>query len=332
MVRFGLCVPQQGLAFDEIVEVSLAAEKQGYDSVWIYDHLFSFPYPDVEPFLECWTTVTALALKTSRIRVGPLVLNNQYRYPSLVAKMGASLDVISGGRLILGMGAGARPSGRALGHRRLGYEPEHHAYGIPYPEDAITRIKRLREAVKVIKKIWVEDDPVFEGSFYTISHAICMPKPVQKPHPPIWIGGAGVQLLRVVAELADGCNLPWDFTPGECKAKLEYLKGLCRSAGRDYDEIERSVAVGVVIAREEEELKEKISRIREAFDPWYTLNYTPYELRKGCIIGPPPYCIEKIQEFMRAGVTYFIFSFPEKDKKDKIESLSALSEEVLSKI
>lgn len=329
MIKFSLCISQQGLAFDDIAEIALVAEKQGYESVFIYDHLFSFPYPDVEPFLECWTTITALALKTSRIRVGPLVLNNQYRHPSIVAKMGATLDVISNGRLILGIGAGAKASGRALRHKRLGYGPEYSAYGIPYPEDAITRIMRLREAVKIIKRIWVEDDPVFKGSFYTINHAICEPKPIQKPHPPIWIGGAGNKLLKVVAELADGCNLPWDYTPEECKVKLEYLKKLCKSAGRDYDEIEKSVAVGVVTARDERELKKKITSIRKAFNSWYTLNYPPYELRRGGIIGTPSYCIEKIQEFIKSGVTHFIVSIPE---RNKAETLNILSEEVFPEI
>ncbi|WP_455367256.1 LLM class flavin-dependent oxidoreductase [[Eubacterium] cellulosolvens] len=330
MLNFGICIPQEGLSYKTIEEIAIASEKLGYSSIWLYDHLFSFPNPDKEPLLECWTTLTALASKTKRIRLGPFVLNNQFRYPSIVAKMAASLDVICNGRLEFGIGAGARKSGRASGHTLLGYKPEYRAYGIHYPEDTPSRVKCLRESIKIIKKMWTEDIPSFRGDFFTIDGAICNPKPIQRPHPPILIGGAGERYtLKVVAELADISNFPWSFSPEECERKIRVLNKYCEQTKRDINDIKKSVSIGVVLAKNKTEADKKVNFLKRHYQSWYEVNYPPYELRQGSLIGSQRECIQKIEAFKKAGVSYFIVSFPE---KDKIESLYTFSEKIIPNI
>ena len=181
MARFGLTLEQEGTGFESIRSLAAAGEELQYDSIWLGDHFF---YSE-QPFLECWTTLSALSCATKKIKLGTQVLCNSYRHPPLVAKMAATLDVISGGRLILGLGAGW--------HKR-----EYEAYGIPFRRDGI-RVSRLEEAVKVIKKMWTQPATTFKGKHYVVKDARCEPKPIQKPHPPIWIGGNGNRILRIAA-------------------------------------------------------------------------------------------------------------------------------------
>lgn len=266
-------------------------EEKGYHSAWVQDHF----YWERGALLECWTTLSALASATSRIRLGPLVSCNSYRLPALVAKMAATLDVISGGRLEFGIGAGWK-------------EDEYLAYGIPFPK-ASTRITQLREGVEIIKKMWTEETPSYQGQHYQIREAICRPKPVQQPHPPIWIGGSGEQLLlRVVAELADGCNFS-----GSVKAydhKLRVLRKHCQKVGRDVQEIRKSLSADLVIAEDPEELGEKVERFKPA-----SISHENYLERH--IVGTPEACRARIRAYQDVGVTYFLLSL--KTFKNDIE-------------
>ena len=170
-VQFGILIDPPN--FKYVKEVALQSEKLGFDSIWIYDHFFWEGSRDTETeqvsdLLECTTTMSALAALTSRIRIGSLMLGNSYRNPSLTAKIGATLDVISNGRLEFGIGAGWK-------------ENEYIAYGYPFPSPAV-RIAQLKEAVTIIKKMWTEEKPSYKGKYYEIKEALCDPKPVQKPH------------------------------------------------------------------------------------------------------------------------------------------------------
>ena len=162
------------LDWEKTKEACIKAERLGFDSLWASDHFFLGKKPD---FFECWTFLSTIAGMTEKIDLGSLVLCNIFRHPSVLAKMGATLDCLSGGRLELGLGAGW-------------HEEECRAYGIPWPSTP-DRMAMLREAVLLIKEMWTQDNPSFSGRFYNIEGALCVPKPVQDPHPRIWIGGAG---------------------------------------------------------------------------------------------------------------------------------------------
>ena len=235
--------------FDELKNKAQWAEAHGF--VWfdVMDHMIQIA-PGVgkadDPFMEGWTTLAALAAVTEKIRLGTLVTPVSYRNPALLAKMAATVDIISHGRLTLGIGAGW-------------YEDEYRQYGWDFPK-AAARIRQLEEAVQLIKAMWTQPRPSFSGRYFQIQEAILEPKPLQKPHPPILIGGSGEQLtLRVVARQADACNLFGN--PQEVRRKLEILRGHCENEGRDFDEIERTCLPTFLLARDEAALKTKTERL-----------------------------------------------------------------------
>ena len=220
---------------------------------------------------------------------------NSYRNPSLTAKIAATIDVISKGRVELGIGAGWK-------------ENEYLAYGYAFPKPAV-RIAQLREAVTIIKKMWTEEKPSFKGRYYEINEALCEPKPVQKPHPPIWIGGAGEKLtLRVVAELADGCN--WYGTPEEYAHKLGVLEEHCAKVGREFDEIKKSWTGDLFLLPTGSDVKSKVqeylaSRQRYVRGSTRARDHDEYLGRN--IVGTPDECCSKIGEYMKLGITRFYF-------------------------
>jgi alkanesulfonate monooxygenase SsuD/methylene tetrahydromethanopterin reductase-like flavin-dependent oxidoreductase (luciferase family) len=164
-------------------------EELNFDSVWLVDHLLPYDAPRVPisaTMLESWTTLSALSRETSSLKLGPLVTCNIFRRPQILAKMGATFDLISGGRLLFGIGA-------------CWFKTEFEQYGIPFPKIS-ERINRLKETIQIIKSMWTQDKASFSGKYYSINEAICEPKPVQKPYPQFWIGAEGEKMLRVVAQ------------------------------------------------------------------------------------------------------------------------------------
>lgn len=240
-ISFGVQIAQEALDYLNIKKIALECEELGFDSIWVYDHFYPLSTPFDQPVFESWTTLTALALETKVIRLGTLMTCYLFRYPSVLAKMSATLDIISGGRLEFGIGAGW-------------FEEECLAYGILFPNSA-TRIKQLKESIQIIKKMWTEKKTDFRGRYYRIKDAICEPKPLQQPFPPIWIGGKGEKLLlKVVAELADYCNFSF-CTPEEFKRKINILDKYCVLNRRNKDEIKKSLYCNVLIAETENEIK-----------------------------------------------------------------------------
>jgi F420-dependent oxidoreductase-like protein len=332
-MKFGVHIVHEDLNYQDIEKIVMESEKLGYDSIWLGDHFF-FTSPK-KALLECWTLLSALASKTKTIRLGTLVLCNSFRHPSLVAKMAATLDVISGGRLEFGIGAGW-------------HKKEHLAYGFPFLE-ADERIRKLDEALELIKGMWTLERFTFKGKFYSVRDAVCNPKPIQKPHPPIWIGGTGKMLLKVVAKHADGCNFErFDMSPQRCKEKLEILKRYCAKYNRDYHTIQKSISITIAVGRSEKEVKELSDLIKKDRLPLYHYLFSDYlkkafqrprealsfltsralglEVPPSIIIGTPDECIAKIKEYIDSGVTYFIFKMP---KRRYIEGLRLFAEEVL---
>ncbi|MFZ0346097.1 MAG: TIGR03560 family F420-dependent LLM class oxidoreductase [Nitrososphaeraceae archaeon] len=226
---------------DYLKNLIVKAENIGFDSFWVMDHFHQIPFigkPE-EPMLEGWTTISVLAGITTRIKLGTLVTGVLYRHPSVLAKIAATLDVLSKGRLFMGIGASY-------------FEEEAQAYGIPFYPSNQERLQRLEEAIQVIRKMWTEEPSAsFEGKYYQIRNAYCNPKPIQKPSPPILVGGSGERkTLKIVAKYADACNLFGSIET--IKRKLNVLKEHCKSVGRDYDSILKTKLDLVVIDDSEE--------------------------------------------------------------------------------
>lgn len=321
-VEFGLimALTVRGLAvgnFEDMKNVAQEAERLGFDSVWLCDHFLTIDpnsYAkdagfDKEgesegvgsssmPLLETWTALSALSQVTSRLRLGTSVLCNSYRIPSVLAKMAATLDHISGGRLDLGLGAGWM-------------EEEYEAYGIPFPKASV-RIAQMNEAIQVIRKIWTEPNPTFEGEHYTIRGAICDPPPVQKPSPPIWVGGEGKKVLKAAATHADGFNVRW-WPPERYLERKEEIDANCREAGRDPEAFRRSLMCLLLPGNDAAALnaeRQRFSAIPQS----------------GIISGTPQECVNRILEYVNVGVRHFLFTIPD---VTKLGMLRLAGEEIL---
>jgi F420-dependent oxidoreductase-like protein len=285
------------------LDVARRIEELGYDSLWVYDHFHNVPQPAHESVFECWTTIAALSQATSRVRLGQMVGCNSYRSPALLAKITSTVDVISGGRLDWGIGAGW-------------YEHEYRGYGFDFPAPKV-RIGMLRETVEIVRSMWTEPDTTYKGTYYELDGAQCDPKPLQSPHPPIWIGGGGEQLtLRVVARHADVAN--FGGKPHEWQHKAEVLKQHCEDVGRDYDEIRKTISGEVLIRETEAELEEigSLSLWREPFDSW----------RQGNLVGTPEQVCEKLQAYIDLGCTGFV---PWCSDYPSTQSLELFAEQVI---
>lgn len=280
--------------WDGLKRTAFECERLNYDSIWVMDH---FTYHGLSAVMECYTILAALAAVTSKIRLGGLVTCNSYRHPPLAAKMAATIDVISNGRLEFGIGAGWK-------------EDEYTMYGIKYPSDRV-RIEQLREGLHVVKKMWTEPGTSFEGKYYRIQNMDFGPKPVQKPHPPVWVGGKGERyLLRVVAELADFSNMsPPLVSREEYRHKMDVLKEHCRAIGRSYDEITKSVGLEVHIARSEEEAKHKMMEAyaHQYFGPQSGTNKLSLEQYASTrLVGTPEQCVFQLKKWLQEDVDYVL--------------------------
>jgi F420-dependent oxidoreductase-like protein len=234
--------------FEEVKRKAQWAESHGFAMFSVMDHFVQMPGIGAmdEPFMESWTTLAALAAVTSKIRLAILVSSVSFRNPALLAKMAANVDVISRGRLTLGMGAGAQ-------------EEDYRQYGWEFPRLAV-RIRQMEEAIRLIKTMWIERRATFHGEFFHVQEAILEPKPVQRPHPPVVIGGGGEQLtLRAVARVGNACNFSGDIAT--IKRKYDVLRRHCDAVGRNFDEIERTVQSRLLIARDQPALKAKMERL-----------------------------------------------------------------------
>jgi F420-dependent oxidoreductase-like protein len=235
---------------DSVKNLVIRAENIGFDSFWVMDHFHQIQFvgrPE-EPMLEGWTIISMLAGITTKIKLGTLVTGVIYRYPSVLAKVAATLDVLSKGRLFMGIGAGWN-------------EQESLAYGISFPSNQ-ERMLRLEEALQIIRKMWTEEPYAsFDGKYYQIRNAYCNPKPIQKPSPPILVGGSGERkTLKIVAKYADACNL--FGSPETVRKKLDILKEHCKTVGRDYDSILKTKLGAIIIDDNSDMVK---NRVRETF-------------------------------------------------------------------
>jgi alkanesulfonate monooxygenase SsuD/methylene tetrahydromethanopterin reductase-like flavin-dependent oxidoreductase (luciferase family) len=236
--RFGILTAPQQVSYDDIVRVWREADTlPQIEHAWLFDHLFPIVGERTGPIFEGWTLLAAMAAQTRRLRLGLLVTSNRFRPPAMLAKIATTVDVVSGGRLDFGIGAGSRPS---LPIARREYE----AHGLPY-HDFSHSVEDLAEALTVIRRLWTETDPFdFAGDHVQLAGAFGNPKPVQRPHPPILIGGRSGKLLRVVAEHADLWNIPGGDI-GDAIERSALLDRYCAEIGRDPASIIRSTILSV---------------------------------------------------------------------------------------
>jgi len=302
--------------FGRMVEISREAERLGFGSLWHCDHFITLDPsaygaqsgfgsqsagrgPGSRPIQEVWTALTALAGATKTIRLGSLVSCVHYRPPALLAKIAASLDVISGGRVDLGIGAGWVGT-------------EYAAFGYEYPKASV-RVAMLEEAIQLVRAMWSQDHPVFEGGYYQIAGAVCDPKPVQKPMPPIWTGGEGVKLLGVSARQADGYNCRW-WPPERFIERRPAIEAECRRAGRDPERLRASLMVMVI--PEKDRAKARAAREKLKVIP-----------ETGAIYGTPDDCLKRLGACVKAGVRHLLLTVP--DLEENPHRLTLLGEEVL---
>jgi F420-dependent oxidoreductase-like protein len=287
-LRFGLRLPQDLTDFGELRAIAQAAERLGYHSLWLYDHFYNFPFPGNRSVLEPWTVMSMLAASTTSIRVGTLVHCHGYRPPALLAKMAATLDVASGGRLEFGYGAGW-------------HQQEFAGYGYDFPPVA-TRIRQMEEGLAVIKRLWSDDHASYNGRFHRLDEAVCEPKPVQQPHPPITIGGGGERLLlRAVARHAD----IWNYFPAplpEYEHKVQVLEQHCHDLGRDPQTLQRSLLTPTVTAEWEKEVRDQLEMAK-------TVGYM-WALSGSVVQGTPDIVVPRYRDYIRRGVSFFIVQLP----------------------
>jgi probable F420-dependent oxidoreductase len=250
-IKFGLFLPTGN--FVQAREAAEWADEHGFYSVSINDHFFSpFDGTGKVPQLECFSTLSAIAAVTKRVRLAPTVTAMSFRSPAMLAKMTSTLDQISNGRLLLGLGSGWQRS-------------EYDAHGYPYPSN-VERLEQLNDGIKLIKAMWTQEEPTYRGRYFSIEKAYNHPRPMQKPHPPIMIGGSGKRVLQIAAAQAQLANLippiingkdfvqdpaaAVKFDKAEIKRRIEMLRGFTKAAGRDPSAVELSGIVVLSLARE----------------------------------------------------------------------------------
>ena len=287
-----------------ILDSANKIEALNYESIWVYDHFHTVPKPTQDPTFECWTLMSALSQTTEKVRLGQMCTCNSYRNPSYLTKVASNIDVMSNGRLEYAIGAGW-------------YDHEYKAYGYEYPSDG-ERLKMLEESLIIYKLMTTEEEPKFEGKYYSIDGAINQPKPIQKPYPPLWVCGGGEKVtLKLLAKYGDYGN--WDVDVEGFIHKSNVLKQHCENEGRDFSEIGRSLHTNVLIANSEDELKTKISKLST-----YTNIPEDYYFNRP-LIGTKDKVFDTINQFKEAGCSYLIAYVPDVVWGDTLDILSELN-------
>lgn len=305
-MQFGAFVPQgwritlSGIPVEEhwptMLGIAKDLERLGFESAWVYDHFHTVPEPTQEVTYEAWTMMAALAATTDTIRLGQMCTCNTYRPPSYLAKVAASIDVISGGRLEMGIGAGW-------------YEHEHDGYGYEFKSPA-GRLGMLREGVEIMRAMWTEDVVDYEGEYYTLKGAICQPKGLQKPHIPLWIAGGGEKVtLKLAARYAQYTNFGGDDLD-LFASKSKILADHCSDVGTDFEAIVRSSDFNILCAETEAEVEKKKAWYRDHLGKYVS---GPAAERFAGLFdetsGTPEQVVARLKEFEAAGLGYAIVQF-----------------------
>lgn len=309
---------QEGLTCERWRQIMACVEALGFESLWRSDHFMSLVDSDRES-LETWVALTLTAAETTRLRFGPLVCPITFRHPALLARMAAAVDALSGGRLVLGVGAGWN-------------EREHHAFGLPFPA-LKERIDRLEEGLEVIRALLGVEPAQFAGRYYQLAGPNPRPKPVQRPRLPILIGTTGMRrMLRIVARYADEWDVPGIITPAAYRLRRERLAAYCREIERDPAEIRRCVSTAFLIARNDTELRRRIAAMQRLMPHLASLNASAVleTLQKEeWLIGTPQQIVAALQALADEGVQRVMLQH--NDQAD-FEALELIAHEVMPKL
>ncbi len=304
-VKFNVRVNQYRYGYADLLRIWREADRLGYYSASLFDLLTS-------DALECWTTLTALLVQTERIRAVPMTLANPYRHPMLTAKMAATLDVISGGRVTLGIGAG-------------GSRNDALASGLPFPSTR-ERCEMLEESVSLIRRLWTESSVTFRGRRYTVDGATIEPKPLQKPALPILVGGHGERyVLPTVGRIADICNAGSNSAPAEHRRAASIIRQAAEAVGRDPSAIELTHNADCVIAPTWREFEALVSRL--ARQAGMTRAEYQTERLQNTLYGTPAQVAERVSEYVNLGIRYFFIVFPDPAPS---ETLALFANEVMA--
>jgi F420-dependent oxidoreductase-like protein len=310
-MRFGLFIPQGWrhdlVGIDPAAQwaamsgLAAHADAGDWESLWVYDHFHTVPVPSAEATHEAWTLMSAFAATTSRVRLGQMCTSMSYRNPAYLAKVAATIDIISGGRVEMGIGAGW-------------YEHEWRAYGYGFPR-AGERLARLDEGVQIMQQAWTTGTATLAGEHYQVDGAIVRPLPLQEGGIPIWIAGGGEKVtLRIAARYADYTN--FDGTPAGFRHKSDLLRQHCAEVGTDFDAIVRSTNYNTVIGRDEAEVAERLDAIEARVTPYLGAEEAARfmaEYRSGTAlgVGTPEQVVERLTAMRELGLGYAIHYFPE---------------------
>ncbi|GAA3544296.1 LLM class F420-dependent oxidoreductase [Amycolatopsis ultiminotia] len=308
-MRFGLFVPQ-GWRHDLVgidpaqhwttmLDLARYADAGHYESIWVYDHFHTVPVPSDEATHEAWSLMAAYGAATERVRLGQMCTCMGYRNPAYLAKVAATIDVLSGGRVEMGIGGGW-------------YEHEWRAYGYGFPS-AGDRLGQLDEGVQIMRQLWTEGKATFEGKHYQVDGAISRPLPLQEGGIPLWIAGGGEKkTLRTAAKYASYTNFAGK--PDEFKHKSEVLEAHCKDVGTDFGKIVRSANYNVVIGETEKDVQDRLAWIRAHHEPHLpadVLESTYQNYSTGPLVGTPEQIVERLKELEGLGMTYAIAYFVE---------------------
>jgi F420-dependent oxidoreductase-like protein len=298
MTKFGLQIPNftftdvpDDRMFEHVSDLAVAGEESGFDSVWVMDHFWQLPPlgGPTQPMMEGYTLLGGLAARTRRVKLGTLVTGVTYRNPALLAKMVTTLDIVSGGRAMLGIGA-------------AWYEEEHDGLGFDFP-GAGERLDRLEEALQICRAMFTEEAPSFEGKHYRIEKAVNIPRPVQRNGPGIMVGGSGEKrTLRLVAQYADMCNI--FGSPDTIRQKLDVLHRHCADVGRDPAEITTSRLGSLFLSSSPEEAEQTQGFLRDAAGADFEERFT---------VGDAPAVLDQVSALVDAGLDELIFNLPYAD-------------------
>lgn len=307
--------PQFGFTFDDVVAIANDARAAGFTRLWVSDHLFNDADAVTTDCLEAWSLLAALAVKTEGIRIGAMVTCQSYRNPALLAKIAADVDVISGGRLEFGVGAGWK-------------DFEYRAYGYPFP-DGPTRVTQLIETLEICTRMWREKRATFHGKHYRIDDALCSPKPTQKPLP-IWIGGSKPRIMRAAARYASAFNfnLGTSAQTETLKTAMHQMDEICRGAQRDPSTLLRSSflmsTVGSTSARSEALLNEFAKQ--QGTTPAKIL-----EQRPGLLRETPERALSRLREYAALGIAHANIMFqPYGSEREQIAALGSITAKLRS--
>ncbi len=315
MTTFGVQIePQMGYNWKEIYDIVQAAEKNSFTHTWFSDHFLLRADSVDQNCFECIAAMMGAAAKTEKLRIGPLVLCNLYRYPAVLAKQIATLDHFSNGRIEFGFGTGWK-------------EVEFNQYGIEFPSGGV-RLAMFEEALQIIKSLWTEERTTFDGKYYKIKDAVAAPKPLQKPHPTIWIGvGSGKdKILNLTAKYGEGVNFAWAVSVDDLEQKFYKLDNMMVEHGRDPKIMKKSYGAWSQIYKDEDEKKKHLKETAEH----QKVSVEELEKRLANIVhGTPDEIVAKLKDYKKIGVDHFIMFFPQ---NEEVQQIKIFADKIMPKI